>query len=74
MEDNKTYDDYMRTPRNCKDYRKCILCHGCRNYSENRLKCTKCSIVPTLICNHTEEEIVKGFELMYKDKRFSIEV
>lgn len=70
----KTYEDYMRTPRQCKDYRRCLLCHGCRNYTENRVKCIRCSAFPKLICEHSEEEIVRGFELMHKNKKPKVEI
>lgn len=64
-----SYDQHMKDARECIDYRKCLLCHGCRNFSRNVYKCTKCSMFPKMICKHTEEEIVRGFELMYQDER-----
>ncbi len=68
------YDVMMKDARKCKDYKKCLLCHGCRNFTRNDYKCTKCSMFPKMICKHTEKEIIRGFELMYKDTRPKIEI
>ncbi len=66
------YDEQREGSRYCVSYTKCLLCHGCRSYSANMVKCNKCSMNPKMICKHKEEEIIRGFEVMYKDQRPSL--
>lgn len=63
------YDDCMKDARSCNDYDKCLLCHGCRNFSASIMKCQRCSMNPQMICKHNHTDLVKAFKVVYKNTR-----